>query len=113
VAGAAFVAVGTWAFVSPRSFFLHVATFPPYNRHFLHDLGALEVGIGVVLVLAGIQRDALVAALLGAGAGTAVHAVGHFEDAALGGGAWDPWVLVGFAALLFAGGSWRWFALRR
>ena len=113
VAGLVFVGVGGWAFASPRSFFVHVATYRPYNEHFLHDLGALQIGIGVVLVLASLQRDALVAAFGGAGAGTAVHAAGHFEDAALGGGPYDPWLLVGFAAMLLAGGTWRWVALRR
>jgi hypothetical protein len=40
VGGAGFVALGVWAMISPQSFFEAVATFEPYNQHFLQDIGA-------------------------------------------------------------------------
>ena len=52
VAGAAlFLLIGAWALIDPASFYAHVATFPPYNRHFLHDVGAFNLGIGAALAL--------------------------------------------------------------
>jgi len=112
LAGAAFLGGGAWAFADPRSFFDLVATFPPYNEHFLHDLGSFEVGFGAILLLAVVQTDALVAALGGVGIGTAVHAVSHALDIAQGGRASDPWVLGVAAALLVGGAAWRWRGLR-
>jgi hypothetical protein len=32
--------------VFPHSFYDNVATFEPYNRHFLHDIGAFTIGLG-------------------------------------------------------------------
>jgi hypothetical protein len=50
--GLQFAVVGVWAMVDPRSFFDKLATFQPYNQHLLQDLGAFQVGLGVVLLLA-------------------------------------------------------------
>lgn len=88
LAGAAgFLGLGLWAFVAPRSFFTSLATFEPYNPHLLHDLGAFQIGIGAVLLLAAFPErlNGLAAALLGAGVGAAVHVVSHVMDADLGG----------------------------
>src|SRR4029453_15165304 len=48
--GSLMLAAGIWGLVAPRSFAEFVAF--PYNRHFLHDAGAFQIGIGVPLVLA-------------------------------------------------------------
>ena len=37
---------GLWAFLAPQSFFNQLATFPPYNEHLLHDIGAFSIGLG-------------------------------------------------------------------
>ncbi len=84
-AGAAFVAFGTWAFLAPRSFFDTVATFDPYNEHFLHDIGAFQIGLGAVLLLGALIDDALAAVLWGVGAGNVVHVVSHIIDRGEGG----------------------------
>lgn len=86
--GAVFlVATGTWAFVAPRSFFDTLAVFEPYNVHFLHDIGAFQVGLGAVLGLAAFpdRVDGLAAALLGVGSGALVHTLGHVIDSDRGG----------------------------
>ena len=46
ILGVAFVALGGWAMVDPRSFFAALAAFEPYNQHFLQDIGAFQVGLG-------------------------------------------------------------------
>ena len=58
-------AFGTWACVAPHSFFTSVAHFEPYNRHFTHDAGALQIGVGVSLLMAAWIDSAAVAALGG------------------------------------------------
>ena len=55
VSGIEFVALGVWAMADPHSFFEAVARFEPYNQHFLQDVGAFQVGLGVVLLLAGLS----------------------------------------------------------
>lgn len=86
VTGVVFLAFGVWAMLSPRSFFDAVAVFPPYNQHFLQDIGAFQIGLGAVLLLAvGLSADALAVALLGVGIGSAAHTVSHLVGVGLGG----------------------------
>ena len=72
------VGSGAWAFFAP-SFYDVIATFPPYNVHFLHDIGAFLIGIGVSLAGALLWRDALFVVLLGAGVAASVHWVSMFS----------------------------------
>jgi multicomponent Na+:H+ antiporter subunit D len=51
--------------IAPTSFFEQAATFEPYNAHFIRDLGAFQIGLGAVLLLAAFSRDALLVALAG------------------------------------------------
>lgn len=83
--GIVFLAVGVWAFVSPRSFFEAVAVFEPYNAHFLRDIGAFQVGLGAVLLASLVWRDALLVALTGVGIGAVAHLTAHVLDRDLGG----------------------------
>ncbi len=103
----AFLGFGLWAMVAPRSFFDTLATFEPYNRHLIHDIGAFQVGLGAVLGLAAFPErlDGLAAALLGVGIGATAHVVAHLLDLDLGGDpATDiPSLAVVALALLVAG----------
>ena len=71
---------GLWAFLSPRTFYDRLATFPPYNVHFVHDIGAFSIGLGAVIALALVGWSALRSALVGVGIGSAVHVVSHVVD---------------------------------
>jgi hypothetical protein len=71
---------GAWAFVAPRSFYDTLATFPPYNVHFVHDIGAFSIGLGAVLALALRRWSAPKAALVGLGIGSTVHVLSHVVD---------------------------------
>ena len=109
--GAGLVALGLWAMVAPESFFATVALFEPYNQHFLQDLGALQIGLGAVLLLAGLRPtlDALTVALVGVGIGGALHAVSHVIGIDLGGRpAIDIPVFGGLAIVLLVVGARRW-----
>jgi hypothetical protein len=113
--GLQFVALGAWAMLAPRSFFETVALFEPYNQHFLQDVGAFQVGLGAVLLLAsvGLGADALTVALAGVGVGAALHAVSHIIGRELGGKPeTDIPVIVAIAVLTLAAAALRWATVR-
>ncbi len=113
--GAGFVALGVWAMVDPRSFFDALARFEPYNQHFLQDIGAFQVGLGVVLLLAGlsVRADGLTVALVGVGTAAALHAVSHIVGRDLGGTPErDIPAFAAMAILLLAAGGLRWRHVR-
>lgn len=111
VGGVSFLASGVWAMVGPESFFDAVATFEPYNQHFVQDVGAFQVGLGAVLLLAAIpaRADALAIGLIGVGIGSAAHTVSHIVGRDLGG---KPEVDISlfavFTVLLLVAGLVRW-----
>jgi uncharacterized protein YjeT (DUF2065 family) len=112
-AGLLLVATGLWAFTAPRSFYEVVATYPPFNQHLLHDIGAFNLGLGAALLLALAWADGLLVALGGVGVGAAAHALAHWLDRELGGSPADPWYLSAFAVLLLAAAARRWKEIRR
>jgi hypothetical protein len=104
-------AFGVWALVDTSSFYEEIALFEPYNRHFLHDVGAFQLGLGTALLLALIWRgDAILAALGGAAIGGTAHWIAHVGDEGLGGRSSDPWTLGVIAAILVFAFAWRLWA---
>lgn len=101
---------GLWAFIAPHSFYDVVAEFEPYNRHLVHDVGAMQIGIGAGAVAAAWTLRAVVAALIGLAAFQCTHVVSHVVDRDLGG---TPWFdIPGLTALAIVGvgalvGAWR------
>ena len=87
IGGVSFLAFGVWAMAAPESFFDAVARFEPYNQHLLQDVGAFQIGLGAVLLLAAIpaRADALAVSLIGVGVGAAAHTVSHVVGRDLGG----------------------------
>ncbi|MFP5326098.1 MAG: hypothetical protein ACLGHT_01295 [Acidimicrobiia bacterium] len=71
---------GLWAFFAPQSFFDSLATFPPYNVHLIHDIGAFTIGLGAVIAFALVGMSALRSALLGVGVGSVFHVASHVID---------------------------------
>lgn len=93
--------VGIWAFLAPRSFFDQVATFPPFNEHLFHDLGAFQGALGATLLFGLRVRNGLVVAMLGNLVGAIAHFISHVMDSDLGGKPTDP-VATGFLAAVLA-----------
>ncbi|MPY99291.1 MAG: PPOX class F420-dependent oxidoreductase [Actinophytocola sp.] len=91
LAGLATAAIGVWALVGPRSFG-DWAGFG-FHEHFLHDIGAFQLGLGVTLLLAVLWSDALATALAGFLVANTAHTVNHVVDLDLGGAAWQAWAL--------------------
>jgi hypothetical protein len=100
LAAAFYTIFGAWALGFPRSFFDTVAMFPPYNEHFVHDLGAFQLGLGAAMLAGLAIRASLVAVLVGVVVGSVLHAAAHVVDRHLGGQPTDPWMLGLFAALV-------------
>jgi hypothetical protein len=101
-----FLGPGVWAFIDPQGFYDELAPFEPYNEHFIHDIGAFQIGIGVSLAAALWKRsDALFAAFAGAGIGAAFHTAAHFIDHDLGGKDTDVYFF-GVMTVALLGGAW-------
>lgn len=103
-----YIGFGLWAFVDPRGFFDELATFPPYNEHLIHDVGAFQVGLGTVLLLALLRWSALPAVLGGVALGSVFHVISHVIDRDQGGKDSDPWLLGLLAVILVAGAVVAW-----
>jgi hypothetical protein len=93
------VVSGAWAFASPASFYDAVATYPPFNAHFLRDIGSFMLGLGAGLGVALRWRDALAAALAGSAVGATFHVAAHVIDLDQGGSLAD---ILGLAVLALA-----------
>jgi PPOX class probable F420-dependent enzyme len=89
--GATTVGIGIWCLIDPTSFADSVGFGP--HPHFLHDVGAFQLGLGVMLLLALIWADALATALAGFLVANTVHTVNHVADLDLGGSAVQAWLL--------------------
>ena len=86
LAGAAvFILAGAWAFLGRGSFYERVAHFPPYNRHFLHDVGAFQLGLGTALALGLAGWDGRRVALWTVAVASVLHAASHIIDQDLDG----------------------------
>lgn len=83
--GAVVALQGLWAFLAPRSFYDTLATFPPYNSHFLRDIGAIQLGVGVAGVVGALRVRAVVAGLAGLVAFQVPHVYSHVVDRDNGG----------------------------
>jgi hypothetical protein len=101
------VATGLWAMLAPESFYAGVAVYPPYNRHFIHDIGAFNLGLGATLGFALALGDALLVALAGNAVGALAHFVSHTVDRDLGGQPGDPITFAIFAVVLVGLAVWR------
>jgi hypothetical protein len=99
------VGFGFWAFLSPASFYDSIAVFPPYNQHFIHDLGAFQVGLGAALLLTQVWSDALLVVLGANAVGAAFHFAAHLIDRSLGGHPATDLPFLGVLGLLLVVGS--------
>ena len=98
-------AFGGWALLAPASFYEQVATFPPYNPHFLHDAGAFMLGLAATVALALRWSGALSVALAGTAVAGVLHAISHVVDREQG-GSWADTLGLALLALLFVAAAW-------
>ncbi len=93
VVGVLITGTGVWAFFAPHNFYDNIATYPPYNRHLFHDVGAFTIGLGLAFFIAMRVRSALTVAIAANAAAAIMHAISHIIDRDLGGKTSDPWFL--------------------
>jgi hypothetical protein len=99
---------GLWAMIAPHAFYDQAATFPPYNRHFIHDIGAFQIGLGSCLIGALALSDVLLVVLMGNALGGVAHFVGHVADRSIGGQSSDPFTFGGLALVMVVLTALRW-----
>lgn len=109
VTGAGTAVAGWWSLTAPRSF-ADAVGFPGSTAngdglHFLHDVGAFQLGLAVALLLACLWYDALATALAAFVVAGGIHTVNHAVDLDHGGEGWHIAVLgaVTLAAALALG----------
>jgi uncharacterized membrane protein len=110
LAGLFFLVPGIWAFVDTESFYDNLAPWEPYNKHFIHDIGAFQIGIGVALLLALVRNDAKLVALGGAASAAIVHVLSHITDHDHGGKDTDIPVFGFMAVLLVVAFALQWIS---
>jgi len=93
-------AAAVWCLASPGTFADFVDF--PQHEHFVHDLGAFQLGLAVSLLLALVWADGLATALAGFCVANVVHSVNHFADLDLGGRGSDPWLIGALAVFVGA-----------
>ena len=113
VLGLVSIAAGLWAMLGPHSFYDQAATFPPFNRHFIHDIGAFQIGLGSCLLAALALDDALLVVLMGNALGALAHFAGHVADRSIGGQSSDPFTFGVLALVIVVLTVVRWRALSR
>lgn len=90
---------GLYAYFAPQSFAENIATFPPYSRHLVHDIGSFMIGLAVALLATLVWSDAVSVALAGVAVASAFSGTAHVLDFHLGGRHSDPYTLYGMALL--------------
>jgi uncharacterized protein YjeT (DUF2065 family) len=80
LAGLYHLALGLAAFMTPRAFYDAIATYPPYNDHFLRDVGSLYLALGAVMLVAVARRSWQAPVLAFTTIQYAIHTVAHVID---------------------------------
>jgi hypothetical protein len=111
--GAFFVVAGLWALFFAHDFYTRFAGFPPYNEHFIHDIGSFMAGVGMSLLLANVWGDALLVVLVAAGVGQLAHAASHWLDLDLAGTKGQAWLFSVTATVLLVAAAIRYRRLKR
>ncbi|HKR50622.1 MAG TPA: hypothetical protein VJT72_13800 [Pseudonocardiaceae bacterium] len=99
LAAVSYLAFGIWAFAAPESFAENIASFPPYNRHLVHDLGVFGTALGGAAAAGLLFSDVLTATLAAVATGSLMHGISHIVDRGLGGQPSDPWTVSLFGVI--------------
>jgi hypothetical protein len=81
LAGVFTIASAVAELVAPSWFFETIGPYPPYNRHYIGDLGAFVLPLGIGLLLAARDPLRYRALVVLAAIGNLAHAANHLVDA--------------------------------
>jgi hypothetical protein len=110
LAAAMMVVLGAWCRFDPESF-AQWANWPNHE-HFLHDAGAFQIGIGLMMGAALWWRDVVAVVLAGFVFTNSMHATNHMLDQG-GGHPSDSWSLLAISAIAALALMVRLHSLRR
>jgi hypothetical protein len=85
--------------LTPRWFFDHVGTFPPYSRHYLGDTGAFVVAVGVALLVASVSPTKYKSLITIGAIASLLHFLNHLYGSLFVHEAWLPTIEVGVQAV--------------
>lgn len=106
LAGASQVVAGALAFFVPGTFYDIVAGYPPYNEHFLMDVGSWQIALGAIALYGARRADWRVPLLALLALQYVLHFIPHlihFGDAEKSGQAWFATIALGLTAVLLIG----------
>jgi hypothetical protein len=102
VGGIFYTFIGLALLFAPTWFFNTIGTFPPFNRHYMGDLGSFILPMGIGLIIAS-RNPARHWGLIGAVvAANLFHAINHVYDAIIGNQPMSRWMLDSVPLLVFA-----------
>jgi hypothetical protein len=82
------LALGLSALAIPRAFYDAIASFPPYNDHFVRDIGSLYLALGAVMLVAARRRSWQAPVLAFTTLQYAIHTLSHLVDITGGNPKW-------------------------
>jgi predicted anti-sigma-YlaC factor YlaD len=85
VAGLGYLLIGVTQLFAPQWFFDNIGNFPPFNRHYVGDLGAFTAAIGVGLLFAMRTPQAHRSLIAVVAFGSLLHLLNHLYDDAISG----------------------------
>lgn len=81
-AGAFYTAAGALTLLAPGWFYQHLGPFPPFNRHYMGDVGAFVLPLGAALLWTTGRPQQSRALIATATAASTLHLINHSVDAA-------------------------------
>jgi hypothetical protein len=101
VGGFFYLLAGVSMLMQPEWFFDNIGNFPPYNRHYMGDLGAFLLPLGFALIFAS-QKPLENRIIITVGvAGSMIHAINHIYDAVTQSQPFSFWVRDSLPLLIF------------
>ena len=105
--GLGYTLIGLAQLFAPQWFFINIGNFAPYNRHYIGDLGAFTLPLGLGLLWAAraprTQRGLIAVIAIG----STLHALNHlYDNVATGGLMLDAQTLALFVFALLLGLVW-------
>jgi len=81
ISGIFYTLVGIALLFAPTWFFENIGTFPPFNRHYMGDLGSFTLPMGIGLIFASTNPAGHLSIIYVALVGSLIHTINHIYEA--------------------------------
>jgi len=102
VAGLNYLLSGLALLAAPMWFFKNIGSFGMFNRHYLGDLGAFLLPMGIGLLIAARKPHQHYMLIAVVATGNIIHAINHIYDAVLGQEGLSHWLSDTIPLIFFA-----------